>query len=101
MVQAVPITVPGTSNPWLSGMAPGSTASRGDIAPDHSPVEVMGLDLLSANSLFFTNARGGVSHTGSSVGAPIDGAGLLSHYSGAENGISNLRAPINSLIGVF
>lgn len=101
VVQAVPVTVPGTSNPWLSGMPPGSTASRGDIAPDHSPVEVVGLDLVSGNPLFFTNATGGVSHTGSSVGAPIDGAGLISHSTGAENGISDLRAPINSLIGVF
>jgi hypothetical protein len=101
MAHAVPVTVPGTSNPWLSGMPPGSTASGGDIAPDHSPVEVMGLDLVSGNPLLFTNATGGVSHTGSSVGAPIDGAGLINHFPGAENGISDLRAPINSLIGVF
>ncbi len=101
VVQAVPVTVPGTSDPWLSGMPTGSTASGSDIAPDHSPVEVMGLDLASGNPLFFTNATGGVSHTGSSAGAPIDGVGLWTHSAGAENGISDLRAPINSLVGVF
>lgn len=100
LVQAVPVTVPGISDPWLSGMPSGSTASGSDIAPDHSPVEVVGLDLASDNPLLFTSARGGVSNTPSCC-SPIDGGRLISHSAGAENGISDLRAPINSLVGIF
>lgn len=106
---AVLITVPGTSDPWLAGMPDGATASSGDVAPAHSPVQVSGLALNLGGYLTFTNATGGVLNAGgcSSVApftgcSPIDGtASFTNHTAGAENGISDVRAPVNALLGIF
>ena len=47
-VHATPLTVPGTSNPWLAGMTNGSTAGCGyDTAPAESPVLVSGATISS------------------------------------------------------
>ncbi len=103
VAQAVPASVPGTSDPWLAGMPPGSTASSGDTAPAHSPVGVLGLDLGLGGFLTFTGATGGVSNAGGCPPgcSPIDGGGFFNHGAGAENGISDVRAPLNALVGVF
>lgn len=101
---AVPITVPGTSDPWLAGMPAGSTAAGGDTAPAHSPVEVLGLSLGLGGALTFTGATGGVLHGPSGcppICSPIDGSAFFSHSGGDENGISDVRAPINALVGIF
>ena len=99
-VFAVPISVPGTSNPWLAGMPDGSTASIQDIAPDQSPVLVTGLDLSLGGSLTF-RVGGGVSNDpGFSPVAP-DGDVIWSHSPGAENGIADAAIPITALVGVF
>jgi uncharacterized repeat protein (TIGR02543 family) len=97
------VSVPGTSDLWLAGMPDGATASGGDIAPNHSPVLVTGLNLISGGVLTFS-ALGVVSNYG---GCPSgycndpDGGGFYQHYEGIENGISNVTTPMNSLIGVF
>ncbi|MEE9337440.1 MAG: PEP-CTERM sorting domain-containing protein [Methylococcaceae bacterium] len=98
----VSITVPGTSDMWLAGMPDGSTASSGDIAPNHSPVLVNGIDL-NVGSLTFGNVSGGVSNgPGCPTNCSIpDGGSLFNHSPGALNGISGVRAPINALMGVF
>ena len=102
------VTVPGTSDPWLAGMPDGSTASGGDTAPAHSPALVSGLALGSGGFLTFTNAIGGVSNAGGcslvtpfAGCAPIDGTGFFNHAAGAQNGISDVRSPVNALLGVF
>ncbi len=97
------VLVPGTSNPWLAGMPDGTTLS-GDNVPAHSPVLVGGLSLGLGGYLTFTSVAGGVSHTGgcASSNCPSpDGSTFFNHSGGAANGISDIRAPINSLIGVF
>jgi len=99
-VQAVTITVAGTSDPWLAGMPDGSTASFVDVAPAQSPVQVLGLSLIPGQTLNFS-ASGGVKN-----GPPLplhdpDGGSFVSHLPGSENGISDITAPINSLLGVF
>ena len=99
-VQAVNVTVPGTSNAWLAGMPNGSTASFGDVAPAQSPVQVLGLSLISGQTLNFS-ASGGVSNDPSFFLDGPDGGSFLSHLTGSENGISDIIAPINALIGVF
>lgn len=106
--QAVIITTPGTSDPWLAGMPNGATASSGDVAPAQSPVQVSGLALGLGGFLTFTNATGGVLNGGGCSPAapftgcaPIDGTGFFNHFAGAENGISDVRAPINALLGIF
>lgn len=108
LAQAVSVSVPGTANPYLAGMPDGSTAPP-DVAPDQSPIEVNGLNLSAGGILTFSGATGGVSNTPSCEGtncSSIDGnvyngSLFYDHVSGAENGLSGIRAPINSLVGVF
>jgi len=97
--------VPGTSDPWLAGMPNGSTASFGDVAPDQSPVLYTGIALVSGTWLTFNvsvDAAAGLvgNCPGCTVPTP-DGAGIYSHASGSENGIADVSAPLNSLVGVF
>ena len=99
------VTVPGTSNPWLAGMPNGSKASDGDVAPDQSPVLVG--SPFSPGDIFTFSATGLTDHCiGGSCGPAGPEGDLLNegsthHFAGAENGIANLTAPVDSLIGVF
>jgi hypothetical protein len=101
-VQAATITVAGESNPWLAGMPNGSTASFTDVAPDQSPVQVLGLSLIPGQTLNFS-VTGAVSNTPflPPPTATPDGEVFISHSPGSQNGISDITAPINSLVGVF
>jgi len=99
VASAASINVPGTSDPWLAGMPSGSTASVDDSAPAESPV-LVSLTLVPGSMLIFS-ATGGVSNTPTCGCFPPDGGGLISHLTGAENGIANVNAPINSLLGLF
>lgn len=92
------VTVPGTSNPWLAGMPWGTQASFYDVAPDNSPVEVLA-DLSS--SLLTFSAEGYVRNGTCCAWRDPDGGSFYTHYVGAEHGISDVNAPINSLVGVF
>ena len=65
-----------------------------------SPVQVLGLSLISGQTLNFS-ASGGVSNDPSFFLDGPDGGSFLSHLTGSENGISDIIAPINALIGVF
>lgn len=108
--------VRGTANPWLAG-APNGTVDFPDRAPFQSPVAVTWIDLSAMPTLRF-NVTGAVANCGttspSTVCCPTcgfafpspdgaipgrDGADWFSHRS--FNGLSNIVAPINSLIGVF
>lgn len=91
-------SIPGAADPWLAGAADGITASGGDVAPGQSPVLVSGIT--GGWSYNFT-VSGLVDNGGGNVALSPDGASFIGHSAGAENGISNLNAPINSLIGVF
>jgi hypothetical protein len=94
-------TVPGSSNPWLAGMPPGSTANGGDTAPAQSPVLVDGAINVSLGGTVTFTVTGEVSNTPTLQGLTPDGAGPVPHTAGAENGVANVTAPLNSLIGVF
>jgi PEP-CTERM motif len=96
--------VPGTSDPWLAGMPDGSTASVLDTAPAQSPVQVL-LAFLPGDVLTFS-ATGSTDHCdfgGCGLAGPEGdaGEGPTGHGAGAENGIGDLIAPIDSLVGVF
>jgi hypothetical protein len=93
------ISVPGTSDPWLAGMPSGSTASSGDIAPAQSPVLYPGA--VSGGQVLLFSVQGSVNNAPGPSGLTPDGGSFTPHATGAENGIANLTAPINSLIGVF
>ncbi|HEY3266592.1 MAG TPA: PEP-CTERM sorting domain-containing protein [Armatimonadota bacterium] len=95
------IIVPGTSDPYLAGMPDGSTASQEDIAPAQSPVLATGISLLAGSSLTFA-AIGSVNNVPGPSGLGPDGDGFYNHFmDGAQNGISDVTAPLNSLVGVF
>jgi hypothetical protein len=94
------IRVPATANPYLSGMPPGTKARLTDKAPEQSPV----LANLPPNSLSVSfEAAGKVEHAPFSPPQydPPDGSAPTRHDGGAENGISAVIAPMNSLVGVF
>ena len=104
-VPATAITVPGTSDPWLAGMPPGSfdnpgTPEPADFAPAYSPIEVAGITITSGAELQWT-ATGEVGHPGDIAGPDGALSVLTTHLIGARYGISNITAPIDSLLGVF
>ena len=98
----ITVSVPGTSDPWLAGMPPGSLSNIGtpeppDVAPFQSPVFA---GSVVSGTLFMWTASGIVGHPGDPAGP--DGAPFIfNHSTGAENGISDIKVPINSLLGVF
>lgn len=99
----VDVIVPGNSDPYLAGMPDGATASSGDVAPDQSPVFVEDLEIVPGSILRFA-AAGRVSFVGTpnpdeTPDGKLSGGGA--HRAGAENGISNITANYNSLLGVF
>ena len=106
VTDAAPITVPATSDIWLAGMPDGSTASFEDVAPGQSPVLVP-MTIFSGAIVRFTLVTGLTDHCDAVTDcgfAPAEGdftEALAAHATGAENGIGNIGAPVDSLIGVF
>ena len=94
------ITVPGKANPWLAGTTNGCSARRGDIAPNESPILVTATPI-QAGATYTFSASGSANHGAPNAFFPPDGEELISHYLGAENGIADIIAPFDSLIGVF
>jgi hypothetical protein len=100
---ATTFTVPGISDPWLAGMPSGTLDNVGtweppDVAPAQSPVFA---GFVTPGTTLFWLASGEVGH-------PMDIAGpdgalgvIVNHIVGANNGIPDITAPIDSLIGVF
>lgn len=96
------VRVPGTSNPYLAGMPDGTTARVGDKAPEQSPVLVE-LPIAGAVSVSFWVASGVVDHIPDCqprCSGPTGRDGRR-HMDGAEHGIADIGAPINSLVGLF
>jgi hypothetical protein len=85
-------------------MPDGSTASDFDSAPGQSPVQVA--LAFSAGGLLYFSSTGATDHCdfgGCGLAGPEGDASepVWSHSVGAENGIGDVIAPIDSLIGVF
>jgi hypothetical protein len=101
---AATFTVPATADPWLAGMPNGSTANAGDLAPAQSPVLVTGMSISGGTVLSFS-ATGSASRGGAEPYSGPDGFqtsyGVDKNWAGAQNGMSSLTAPMQSLIGVF
>jgi len=113
------VSIPATGNPWLAGMPDGSTSGTTypipyDSAPANSPAQYPAT--INGGDVFTFIATGAVSHGSTLQGAPLtgpagaqvpDGYGLeiVSRMSpnsnGSENGIADITAPIDALIGVF
>ena len=106
---SVEVNVSGQANIWLSGTPPGTHAGAcidgiEDMAPGQAPVQVMGIPIKPDGRLAF-GASGEVSNSPLTGAPPAPPDGLWNYiivnHNGAENGIANLIAPMNSLIGVF
>lgn len=101
---ALPIwqTVPGTADLWLAGQVDGTVASISDVAPNQSPVRLLGVPVAADQVLRFSAAVGQVANGPGGVFATADGFNFVQHgKNDGEHGIANLFAPLNSLIGVF
>jgi uncharacterized membrane protein/transglutaminase-like putative cysteine protease len=96
----VQVTVFGTDDAHLAGMPDGSTADAGDTAPAESPLQVVGIPIFAGSQLNFT-ASGLVNYYGGTPNGPPDGLAGDFFVDGAYNGISNVTAPIDCLLGVF
>jgi hypothetical protein len=105
--ETITVKVPGTSNPWLTGMPADSTAIISDVAPAQSPVHVSGdfaqPTLSFAATGLVTNGGCGLPYcpTNGPDGGETPERPYFPHDNGAENGISDARIPLNALVGVF
>ena len=99
---SVTMNVPSSSDPYLSGMPAGSTASVDDVAPQNSPAQVTSLPIVPGTNITFSTT-GTVKNGPSYPMSPPTGnlTWTLSHLTGDENGISNVTMPIDCLLGVF
>lgn len=98
LAQVVIPSVPGTANPYLSGMPNGSTCCGGDSVPGQSPVLVTGITLVPGSTVTFI-VTGSVNFGPGPSGNPPDGGAVAT--TPANNGISGASWPANALVGVF
>jgi Flp pilus assembly protein TadG len=98
-----PENVTNRSNPWLAGMPAGTAANGYDSAPNASPTLLISSGLVAGAVLQFEATGATSNQEGVERAYQPDGNldWIINNYSGAEHGISNLKAPISSLIGVF
>ncbi len=97
--------VPGTASLWLAGQSDGTRANPQvpggypvDVAPDQSPVYVT----LEVGKVYTYLVGFGCVKNGPELPcSDANGSYLVPHSGGDENGILNLVAPLNSLIGLF
>jgi len=123
------ITIPATGNPFLAGMPPGAQASQGNphndpdtagnpvkptsfsttppAPPDpavqlQSPIET-GLPLIAGQALTFDGIVGGANNKSATTVFTADGnpGDIETNYSGNDNNIGNINAPLNALVGIF
>jgi hypothetical protein len=102
--------ITGTANPFLAGAAEGSTLDYGrvplDTVPANAPVSVQADDrkCFDAGRRLYFEVAGSIAYDDQpEVFSDADGqpGQVTSHTLGSVNGLSNITAPINSLVGVF
>lgn len=141
--------IPATSNPWLSGMPPGTIGNANNPAknPDYagseftddgknkkysgsggssssngsgtnesnwaqwgdystkksSPIKAGSIPIQPGTTMTFDGINGGANNFASTVTYTADGntGWVIDYWGKNENGMSNIRAPINSVIAVF
>lgn len=119
-------SVSAKGNPWLSGMPAGtvSTNFRSDpseqdtagsgpnLASSPAMVTLSDLNVSPNQSIIFDGVTGGTDYGGGTTGNADGNAGLLvslgspgfnekPYFNSPTNGISNVYAPINSMVAVF
>ncbi len=96
------VNVPATSSHYLAGMPAGTLSRVGDSAPRQSPV--LTIRALSHAVAVTFSAAGAIEHNPVCPPAcfgPNGTAVFSRHIKGAENGISDVFAPMDALMGVF
>lgn len=94
----------GSGSSSSSGSNTSNWAAWGNYAPKKSsPITAGGITITPGTTLTFDGVNGGANNFSSSVVYDADGntGWIVSNLKGNENGIANLKAPINSVIGVF
>jgi Flp pilus assembly protein TadG len=87
-----------------AGTAESNYAAWGDYAPKKaSPIEAGTLRIRPGQTITFDALNGGANNSNSQVRYSADGnkGGVIDNFGGNENGMSNIRAPINAVIAVF
>ena len=105
-------TVGGQSDPWLAGVPAGSASvSDGDVAPNQSPAMVT--QVTPGDTITFTNVtsnNGGVNHDPADApDGPNGNTGQIHSHNdddpisepAVQNNIGDVKAPIDSLVGLF
>jgi hypothetical protein len=108
------MNVPATSNPYLAGSPPGTVANPinphnnpdyagTDANPLQSPVQASALTITPGSSLTFDSVIGGANNFQTQTLFTPDGntGWITDNLYGAENGKSDVFAPINAVMGVF
>ncbi len=107
IVQAVNVNmgVSAQGNPMPTGTVANAGNPHGnpDHAPAQSPTLVTGLPIVPGATLTFDQITGLSTNDPNNLQVTPDGdpTFVVSNYAGSEHGISNMQAPINSLVGVF
>ncbi len=104
---------PATGNPFLAGMPRGSVASLNNPhnspdyagsswSPKQSPV-LVNLTLTAGQPIQFATISGSSGNDPNGSGYQPDGntSTIVHNYDNNENGIADMSAPINSVVGVF
>ena len=108
------MSVPATSNPWLSGSPAGTVANpvnphnnpdyAGDINhPGQSPIQAGSVHVTPGARMTFDSITGGANNFFTTQMYTPDGntGWITDNLAGAENGKSDCYAPINAVIGVY
>jgi Flp pilus assembly protein TadG len=124
---SINMTIPATSNPFLSGQPAGVSASNGNPHndPDWSanspnppsnlggvhieaspPIIPNGIPITAGSSMTFDGINGGATNDYTdpnryTADGNIGGEPAAINTVGNEHGIANMKAPINSLVGLF
>ena len=107
--------VPATANPYLAGAAPGAALnytlnssdpqSPTDRVPGEAPILVTPTDpnCMKPGVILAFTVSGSITHNQAQNQSNADGNLdlIVNHQLGATNGISDIKAPIDSLVGVF
>lgn len=102
-----------TGNPFLAGMPAGATASNGNphnspdtagttTTPLQSPPQA-NIPFTPGRALSFDGINGGANNHSSSTVYTADGNtdDIETNYTGNDNNIGNIKAPLNALVGIF
>ena len=86
-----------------AGSANSNYAQWGDYAPKKaSPIQAGGITINGGVPITFDGVNGGATNAAGQATDSADGnPSIVTNSAGAENGIANINAPLNSIIGVF